>query len=404
MKLVFVVQANYYNWEGSLDFSVKQLYGKPVFYWVVKKILDAWPGAAVVIAAPDLEENRMMQPHADELGVKLYYGAEQNVLDRLMESARLLDADSIVRVLGQHYFFDTDLVEKMIEQMETGDYDVVKAPDDFEIKFTAEVVTLSALERLHTMIGSDPELGSRSDVIISPVHYIASHPHLFKVCIIIDTPVYTTEELHAKRKEAGKIYDMYDGDHIPFLTANPSDSALFRHYEIAAEYIDSDSAVLDIACGDGYGSNYLAGIADKVIGVDLSETQIEAAKERYSAVNLSFSTGDATDLPFADDSFDAITSMETIEHIDDDAAYLEELWRILAPGGRFIISTPQNSIGSVPLIPTHVREYALDDFKKLLEANRFEIIKMVGFKAGNLTIEDDVIGSGMMAVCLKSET
>ncbi|MBE9529363.1 MAG: methyltransferase domain-containing protein [Proteobacteria bacterium] len=402
MKLVFVVQANYYNWEGSLDFSVKPLYDKPVFYWVVKKILDAWPGAAVVIAAPDLEENRVMQPHADELGVKLYYGAEQNVLDRLIEAGRLSGAESIVRVLGQHYFFDTDLVGKMMEQMATGGYDVVKAPDDFEIKFTAEVVKMSALESLQEMIGTNAELGQRSDVLISPVHYIASHSELFNVSILTDLPVYTTKELYAKREEAAKIYDMYDGDHIPFLTANPSDSALFRHYEIAAEYIDSDSVVLDIACGDGYGSSYLAGIAAKVVGVDVSEKQVEAAGERYRAANLGFFTGDATNTSFADGSFDVITSMETIEHIEDDKAYLKELWRVLKPNGRFILSTPQNSIGSVPLIPTHVREYALEEFKELLGANGFEIVRMVGFKAGNLTIEGDAVGSGMMAICRKS--
>jgi 2-polyprenyl-3-methyl-5-hydroxy-6-metoxy-1,4-benzoquinol methylase len=58
--------------------------------------------------------------------------------------------------------------------------------------------------------------------------------------------------------------------------------------------------------------------------------------------------------------------METIEHIDDDKGFLREMHRILKKNGIFIVSTPQNAAKSAPLIPYHVREYNLQDFKSLL--------------------------------------
>jgi len=401
VSTAFVVQANFRNWEGSPDFSVQNVDGKPVVWHVVQKILTRWDGAQVVIAVPDLEENRFFAEVAAELDVKIYYGELDDVLLRIVGAAKLWQADVLVRVLGMHYFFDTELAEGMIRLHEQEAYDIVKTPDDFDIKKSVEVVSLNALERLDEVLRSSDELKDRSDIRVAPMHYMACRPDLFKVGIYEDLPVYSREQQLEMRTQAEKIYSIYNCDHIPFLPEHASNSVLLRHYEVALEYVDADTDVLDIACGDGYGSKLLASKAGRVVGVDISEEQVKSASEAYKGDGLEFAVGDATDTGYGDASFDLITSMETIEHVDDVDGYLNEMYRLLRPGGRFVISTPQNSSGEIPLIPSHLREYSLEAFKSLLSKD-FEVEKIIGFKAGNLCVEGDQKGTGMMAICKKN--
>ncbi len=101
--------------------------------------------------------------------------------------------------------------------------------------------------------------------------------------------------------------------------------------------------VLDVACGEGYGSAMLAGQAMSVIGVDVAQQAVDHARRAYAAVaNLRFEAGSATALPLADASVDAVVSFETIEHLPqaDQARMLAELDRVVAPGGFVILSAP----------------------------------------------------------------
>ncbi len=398
----FVVQANYRNWEGSRDFSVSLFEGRPVIYWVVKKILARWPNMPVVVAVPDVKENRIFEEALSGLSAKVFYGPEDDVLERLHLAGAMCGADWIVRVLGMHYFFDAGLVDSMIRLFSSNGYDVVKPPDDFDIKFGAEVVSLDALKRLRTYIESSEEMKKRIDIKIAPIHYISARSDIFKVGIYGDVPEYSKDKLFTMRSVARKIYGIYNGDHIPFhLTERPERSVLFKHYEIASQYVESSHSVLDVGCGDGYGANYLSKKAKRVVGLDVSQEQVKLALKRYAHRGLSFVTGDATSICFGDETFHVVVSMETIEHIEDDVRYLEEIRRVLKKDGLFIVSTPQNRYGSIPLIPSHVREYSLEGFRRLLTGSGFTIERIFAFKAGNLCIEDDPYGTGMMAICRK---
>ena len=107
--------------------------------------------------------------------------------------------------------------------------------------------------------------------------------------------------------------------------------------------------VLDVACGEGYGSNLMSGTANSVTGVDISQEAVEHANGRYHRDNLRFLQGSATDLSmFEDASFDAVVSFETIEHIDEPSqkAFLKEIGRVLRPDGFLIMSTPDKKIYS----------------------------------------------------------
>jgi SAM-dependent methyltransferase len=138
--------------------------------------------------------------------------------------------------------------------------------------------------------------------------------------------------------------------------------------------------VLDIACGHGYGSAELAQVAESVVGVDVSEEAVEAAALAYQAPNLRFQVGPAQSLPFEDGGFQLITAFEVIEHLEDWDRLLAEARRLLAPGGQFIVSTPnrlyyeETRRQSGPN-PFHVHEFEFAEFEGALAAH-FPSVRM----------------------------
>ncbi len=105
--------------------------------------------------------------------------------------------------------------------------------------------------------------------------------------------------------------------------------------------------VLDVACGEGYGSSLLARSAASVSGVDISVEAVAHAQAEYGGVqNLSFIRASAADLPFEDASFDAVISFETLEHLFEQDQMLAQIRRVLKPGGFLIISSPNKAIYS----------------------------------------------------------
>lgn len=102
--------------------------------------------------------------------------------------------------------------------------------------------------------------------------------------------------------------------------------------------------VLDAACGTGYGSALLARAAASVTGVDIDVATIGFAAKRWASPTTSFVVGDVGNLPFADRTFDAIVSFETIEHVPDPDRVLDEFSRVLKPAGLLLVSTPSRDV------------------------------------------------------------
>lgn len=102
--------------------------------------------------------------------------------------------------------------------------------------------------------------------------------------------------------------------------------------------------ILDVGCGIGGSSLYLAEKFNaSATGITLSPVQAARAKERAQAAGLSaradFQVTDALNMPFADDSFDLVWSLESGEHMPDKRKFLQECYRVLKPGGTFIMAT-----------------------------------------------------------------
>ena len=97
-------------------------------------------------------------------------------------------------------------------------------------------------------------------------------------------------------------------------------------------------AVLDVACGTGEWLAELAGRGAKISGVDLSTRAIDRCLARWPGVD--FHAGPAEALPQADNTFDMVTCMGSLEHFVDKPAALAQMRRVTKPGGRFLILVP----------------------------------------------------------------
>lgn len=151
-------------------------------------------------------------------------------------------------------------------------------------------------------------------------------------------------------------------------------------YRFSSEFVRG-MRVADAACGTGYGSQMLADAgARSVHGMDISEEAVSLCIERNSRPNVTYSVANAQDLKaISDDEFDVVVSFETIEHLPNVEAYLDEMARILRIGGTFLVSTPDRRIVSAlyffqrhPANPYHIQEYTGRELISLL-STRFEI-------------------------------
>jgi ubiquinone/menaquinone biosynthesis C-methylase UbiE len=129
-------------------------------------------------------------------------------------------------------------------------------------------------------------------------------------------------------------------------------------YEFAKNH-GAGKTMLDLGCGEGYGSETLARAARFVVAADNALEVVAHARARYARPNVAFVVCDAQRLPFKPASFDTVISFEVIEHIPDVRRYLEEIKRVAAR--RVIISTPNRALRLLPLQRPwnrfHLREY-----------------------------------------------
>ena len=117
----------------------------------------------------------------------------------------------------------------------------------------------------------------------------------------------------------------------------------WHRYHFASRWVDGKQ-VLDLACGEGYGSALLARRASRVTGVDISQQAIDHARRAYASLaNAEFIAGSCVKIPAPDASFDVAVSFETLEHIAEQEAFLAELARVLKPEGVLIVSCPNKA-------------------------------------------------------------
>ncbi|MDE1654204.1 bifunctional demethylmenaquinone methyltransferase/2-methoxy-6-polyprenyl-1,4-benzoquinol methylase UbiE [Actinotignum schaalii] len=116
---------------------------------------------------------------------------------------------------------------------------------------------------------------------------------------------------------------------------------LWRRYVTEALRIEEGMEILDLACGTGTSTEHFARVGARVVGADFSDGMLEVARLRHP--DLRFVQADACDLPFANNTFDAVTISYGLRNIHDPQRALEEMARVTRPGGHVVIaefSTP----------------------------------------------------------------
>ena len=142
-----------------------------------------------------------------------------------------------------------------------------------------------------------------------------------------------------------------------------------HRYAMAKDFA-AGKVVLDIACGEGYGSAVLAGAAARVYGVDIALDAIAHAKAKYQRPNVKFLSGRCADIPLADGTVDLVVSFETIEHHTEHEEMFAEIKRVLRPGGLMIMSSPDKREYTERANYTnayHVKELYAEEFQRLVE-------------------------------------
>lgn len=164
----------------------------------------------------------------------------------------------------------------------------------------------------------------------------------------------------------------------------PAENYWYRRHLAVYEWIASRVSgmrVIDMASGEGYGSDLLARSAAEVVGVDANPEAFEHARLRYACSNLRFDRG-IVETYGVHGTFDAVVLLQTIEHIHDPEAVLAHFRSLLAPGGTAYISTP-NVLTLAPAgadrsdNPWHLREYRHEEFRALC-ATVFDSVDLLG--------------------------
>ena len=145
------------------------------------------------------------------------------------------------------------------------------------------------------------------------------------------------------------------------------------HRYLFASRFAQDKRILDLGCGEGYGSAFLAQRARSVTGVDADSATIEHARQKYGAIpNLSFQVGRCEAPLGCSDRFDMVVSFELLEHLDagEQESFLRNVGEHLAKDGLFVVSTPETTeYATICSGPNefHKHEMTLPELRSFLE-------------------------------------
>ena len=166
------------------------------------------------------------------------------------------------------------------------------------------------------------------------------------------------------------------------ISDNPIHQRLLKAYIAAKPLVSGD--LLEVGCGEGRGVEVLLDQVDSYTGIDKIQEVIDILKNKFPKAVFQ----QAIIPPFSDlkdNAYDTVVSFQVIEHIQNDRLFLEEVYRVLKPGGKAIISTP-NIRHTLSRNPWHIREYTSQQLEDLC-AGIFDLVQPKGI-GGNDKVWD----------------
>ena len=170
----------------------------------------------------------------------------------------------------------------------------------------------------------------------------------------------------------------------PEILSRFPDHALEGRHRIALAWIDSPTdRLLDAGCSYGYATKFYVAKAKHVVGIDLDELHVAVGSSKYPSVE--FVQGPVERTPFASETFDCIVMTDVLEHVPDRRRALNELYRLLKPGGAAIITTPHK--GLFTLFDPYNYGYYLKRYLRPVYNVLFKLVRFV--KEGKVPTEDN---------------
>lgn len=168
-------------------------------------------------------------------------------------------------------------------------------------------------------------------------------------------------------------------DQIP--SDNPLHQRLLKAYYAAAPFVTGD--VLELGCGEGRGVEIISEEAKSYLALDKIHEVINKLSSQFPDLTFEQAVFPPVDLP--DESFDTIVNFQVIEHIKDDHLFLKEISRLLRPGGKAILTTP-NNVMTLSRNPWHIREYTAASLTELSK-KYFSKVEMKGIAGSDRVME-----------------
>jgi SAM-dependent methyltransferase len=188
-----------------------------------------------------------------------------------------------------------------------------------------------------------------------------------------------TDQLYVQRDQPPGVPPLHlTGERT--LPDVPEENYWYRRHLVVYEWIAQRAHgrnVVDLACGEGYGSAVLASTARRVVGVDANPEAFEHARAKYAGV-----TFERNMIELWQGDVDCVVFLQTIEHIQDPDGMLEHIKALIEPGGVAYVSTP-NVLTLAPKgqarsgNPWHVREYQPGEYRELCERH-FAHVDLLG--------------------------
>lgn len=178
------------------------------------------------------------------------------------------------------------------------------------------------------------------------------------------------------------------------------------------DHLPGSGTIVDVGCGGGFLSNGLALAGHQVTGVDLSSASLEVARNHDQTMSVKYEVADAFKLPYPDGSFDALTAMDFLEHIENPQEVIKEFSRVLRPHGLFFFHTFNRNILSwlvvikllewfVKNTPKNMHVLRLfirpDELKKYCLDSGMEVVAMTGIRPVLSSIDWEMIRTGIVS-------